>query len=111
MATMSVDVEQQERKGGKSTPQYEIVKTNMEKLIRTIRATKDAGKTLRIKFISAGWFDPNATSDAFSLIQKALNKIENDPAQYGTFYDMLKDIPELDLPLRGMSDRTRLLCI
>ena len=108
----SVEVAQKAKKSARrSTTQYKAVSENMVMLTRNIEATTGAEETLNNEFRSAGWQDPNVSSNTCGIIKKALNKIENDANQYWVFYRMLEDITGLDIPLPSLSGESALITV
>ena len=104
MASKKSD-EDQEKRSGTSTPEYEHVLEYMESLIRAIEADEHAKKTLCIKFEMARWIDVNFTDPTPKhLVRKALGMIERSVSNFEKFFKMLKETTGLQdiLPSLGM---------
>ena len=69
----------------------------MEDIIRSIKATPSAHRTLCTKFKVKSWIDVLAKCSEEELVQKALMKIEQDSSNFSTFVTMLHDVPGLDV--------------
>ena len=94
---------------GRETPQYKATLLSMEDIIRSIRATPSAHKTLCTKFKVKSWIDVLAKCSEEELVQKALVKIEQDSSRFSTFVTMLRDTPGLDIA-DVVEERMRELC-
>ena len=82
---------------GRETPQYIATLQSMEDIIRSIKATPSAHKTLCTKFKVKSWMDVLAKCSEEQLVQSALVKIEKDSSNFSTFVTMLRDTPGLDI--------------
>ena len=82
---------------GTETPQYRATLQSMEDIIRSIKATPSAHKTLCTKFKAKSWMDVLAKCSEEELVQSALVKIEKDSSNFLTFVTMLCDTPGLDI--------------
>ena len=69
----------------------------MEDIIRSIKATPSAHRTLCTKFKVKSWIDVLAKCSEEQLVQKALVKIEQDSGNFSTFVIMLRGTPGLDV--------------
>ena len=79
----------------------------MEDIIRSIKATPSAHKTLCTKFKAKSWMDVLAKCSEEQLVQTALVKIEQDSSNFSTFVTMLRDTPGLDYIADVMEERMR----
>ena len=82
-------------------------------IIRSIRATPDAHRTLCAKFKEKSWIDVAQCSEE-ELVGKALVKIEHDSSYFSTFVSMLCDTSALniaDVVEKKMRELGELWCV
>ena len=80
----------------------------MEDIIRSIKATPSAHKTLCTKFKVKSWIDVLATCSEEELVQTALVKIEQDSSNFSIFVTMLRDTPGLNYIADLVEERMRI---
>ena len=88
-------VQQQARRSGKKTVEYERTKACMTNFTKTITVI-GAVPSLRRQFVQATWLGIEADSTADQLFAQALIRIENDASQFTVFCDMLGEIKGAD---------------
>ena len=76
---------------------YDRVLSNMDGIISALKLTSDATDKLTRKYKQKGWMNITGKPTEDELVTLALNRIQQDPNQYGLFIDMLRDIPGMDL--------------
>ena len=69
----------------------------MEDIIRSIKATPSAHRTLCTKFKVKSWIDVLAKCSEEQLVQIALVKLEKDSSNFSIFVTMLRDTSGLDI--------------
>ena len=100
--------QEQEKRSGKSTPEYKNVLDSMEALERAIKADGHAKDSLCTKFKMESWIDVNVKNediDGSNLITKVLITIEQSASEHETFWKMLNDTTGLQNILPTLKGR------
>ena len=82
---------------GRETPQYKATLQSMVDIIRSLKASPSAHRTLCTKFKVKSWMDVLAKCSEEELVQTALVKIEQNSSNFSIFVTMLHDTPHLDI--------------
>ena len=92
---------------GRGTPQYIATLESMEDIIRSIKATPSAHRTLCTKYKAKGWIDILAKSSEEELVELAVEKIRQNSSNFSTFVGMLQDTPGLEDIADIIKERTK----
>ena len=72
------------------------MKSHLEQLYDTLRATPGAEERLLVRFKQINWVDMNENATAQELIENALNRIKYDATKYSVFIDTLRKMAGVD---------------
>ena len=84
---------------------YDRVRSNLDSIISSLKATPGAREALTVQFNMEKWFPLTESPTEYELVILALTRIKQDPSQYDIFLTMLREIEGMDLIVKMLYDR------